>query len=370
VSAPAVLLAGPFDSTDPAAWSGTVSGLRQGLETIGARVHGLDTRVPGRRARSLLHRAERLQAQAPVHPVDFELPALQSLMARRFLARAPTYDVVVQIGSTFRADWPAPMATYEDMTLGQALSTGFLDPDSLSPRRWAAWRRRQESAYARATVCCTASDWAAASIVGDYGVEPGKVVTIGLGVDVTVADPQRDWRSPRFLFVGVDWTRKRGDAVLAAFARLHERMPEATLDVVGGHPSLSAAGVRCHGRLRRDDPADQRRLATLFADATCLVMPSSIEPFGLVYVEAGAQGIPSIGTTVGGAPEAIGPGGIVVDPSDDDGLADAMARLADPATARRLGALARDHSRRFTWPEVARRLLSALTGASARTLSP
>jgi len=39
-----------------------------------------------------------------------------------------------------------------------------------------------------------------------------------------------------------------------------------------------------------------------------------------------------------------------------------MRRLADPATAQRMGAAAKLRSRMFTWPEVARRLVRAIEG--------
>jgi glycosyltransferase involved in cell wall biosynthesis len=89
-------------------------------------------------------------------------------------------------------------------------------------------------------------------------------------------------------------------------------------------------------------------------------MPSRIEPFGIVYVEAGAAGTPSIGTTAGGAPYAIGPGGICVDPDNQVALEDAMLALCAPGTAERLGAMARTHSAQFTWPRIADQILGTL----------
>src|SRR5438445_719617 len=74
----------------------------------------------------------------------------------------------------------------------------------------------------------------------------------------------------------------------------------------------------------------------------------------------GAAGRPCIGTSIGGSGELIGEAGRLVDPGDDDALVAAMHELADPATAARLGALAQERSRLFTWRAVAVRLLRAL----------
>ena len=182
---------------------------------------------------------------------------------------------------------------------------------------------------------------------------------------------ERDWSVPRFLFVGRDWVGKNGAGVMRAFARLRSEIPEARLDVVGD-PPLHAPGVTGHGPLRLNVPAERARAEVLFQRATCFVMPSHFEASAIVYAEAAAAGLPSIGTSVGGSRELIGDGGRLVDPADDDDLLDAMRALAEPGTAERLGALSLERSALFTWRAVAERLLRALAlpGASPAGLAP
>jgi glycosyltransferase involved in cell wall biosynthesis len=113
--------------------------------------------------------------------------------------------------------------------------------------------------------------------------------------------------------------------------------------------------------LSRARDRDREIILELFARATCFVMPSLIEPFGIAYVEAASAGVPSIGSSVGGPRDVIGDdGGIVVEPDDEAGLVEAMLRLADPDTARRMGRAARERSGLYTWRKVAERLLRAL----------
>jgi glycosyltransferase involved in cell wall biosynthesis len=160
--------------------------------------------------------------------------------------------------------------------------------------------------------------------------------------------------------VGYDWSRKNGDRVVAAFSRLRERIPAAELDLVGGHPRVDVPGITGHGRLSLDSAESRERVVSLFAAATCFVMPSLHEPTGIVHAEAGAAGIASIGTTCGGVSTVIGEGGRLVDPASDDSILEAMLELSDPQVAERLGALALERSRLFTWEKVAQRLLRAL----------
>jgi glycosyltransferase involved in cell wall biosynthesis len=204
-----------------------------------------------------------------------------------------------------------------------------------------------------------ASGWAATSVHEDYGVDAAKIHVVGLGANVEVDLVERDWSSPRFLFVGVDWERKRGAAVLEAFAAVRREHPSATLDLVGSHDPVRAEGVTDHGLLALGSDGASR-YAELLRRSTCLVMPSTFEPYGIAYLDAAVAGIPSIGTTCGGAAEAIGGCGRVVDPADPDALVAAMAELADPEMARKLGERARSRREALSWRAVAERVLEAL----------
>jgi glycosyltransferase involved in cell wall biosynthesis len=149
---------------------------------------------------------------------------------------------------------------------------------------------------------------------------------------------------------------------LRVFSLLCELVPEWTIDLVGGHPPVAQPGVTPHGMRSASREDDRRLIAELFARATCLVMPSSVEPFGIVHIEAAAAGIPSIGSSVGGPRDVIAPphGGLVVDPGDEVGLLEALRRISDPQTASRMGAAAQARARLYTWTQVAERLLRAL----------
>jgi glycosyltransferase involved in cell wall biosynthesis len=354
---PRIAVVAQFDPADPSSWSGTPAGICKGLAAAGAQPIAIDARPPGlARAARALRASWTWEATSPAYA--WACGAWGDL-----LVRARGVDGVVAIGSGFALRTAAPVVSFEDETVAQALRRPGSPLAAIGERPLRRWQRRQGRIYARARGCCVASSGVARSIAEDYGIDRDKVHVVGCGRNIEMEPAERDWSVPRFLFVGVDWRRKRGDDVVASFAAVRVRHPEATLDVVGAHPPLEAPGVSGHGRLSLSSPAERERLASLFSTATCLVLPSSYEPFGIAYVEAGAAGVPSIGTTAGGAADAIGEGGIVVDPGDGAALTAAMLSLCDPQTARQLGERARERARLFTWQAVAERVLRALRPA-------
>jgi glycosyltransferase involved in cell wall biosynthesis len=97
------------------------------------------------------------------------------------------------------------------------------------------------------------------------------------------------------------------------------------------------------------------------------------EGFVFVFLEAGAYGLPVIGTRTGGIPDAIADGenGFLFAPDDVEGIAGAMIRLAeDPALARRMGMAGRARAEELTWKRYARQQMavyrSALAGPAAK----
>jgi glycosyltransferase involved in cell wall biosynthesis len=368
-------LAYPGDVRLAHTWSGTPSGLFRALQGLGVEVRPLAAdpsktvgfiasnafalrrvwRTPGRTLK------DRLQTSRTI--ALYTGPELAGMRARalaRDLERMGPLDAVIQIGTGYEMPVGQRIATYEDLTVMQALRFPYAEWQGLSKREQTAAVERQRQAYERATVCCFTSSWAAESAIVDYGVPADKVYAVGVGRNHEGFAPDRDWSRARFLFVGAEWGRKNGEAVLRAFTEVRRYVPHAHLDLVGDHPDVDEPGVTCHGWLSMSDEAQRRELEELFGSATCFVMPSLYEPSAIAYVEAGAAGLPIVGTKVGGSADLIGDGGILVDPTSDDELVHAMVELANPARARELGAEALARSERFTWPKVAQRILDAL----------
>jgi glycosyltransferase involved in cell wall biosynthesis len=360
------LVAAWFDPMDPRIWSGMFTNVINELSGMGMFAGYRDV-TPWPPAARALHRAlgvlGRQRGTLPLSPSFRALTHVSNVVARR---RAPRdADAWIfppgTIGRPARGrylTW-AEIAPSQFAAMDPSAASAFGLPDLTDKGLRALVRvntRLHRHAYAR----CVDSSWAADAMVEGDGLARHSTHVVGCGRNADVAPPPgRDWSTPRFLFVGNDWERKNGDGVLHAFRQVRAAHPAAQLDVVGGHPPIDIEGVTTHGRVDVHQREGKDRLEHLFGRATCFVMPSRIEPFGIVYVEAAAAGIPSIGTSVGGTATSIGDGGIRVDPADPGALVEAMTCLAEPDRARALGQKALARSEQFTWRKVAERLVRA-----------
>ena len=155
------------------------------------------------------------------------------------------------------------------------------------------------------------------------------------------------------LFIG-RVTRDKGLVELAdAFSRVKALDPEAYLVVVGPTepkrdplPPALLQGLESddHVRMVGYDPQPEKYLA--MADLLCL--PSYREGFGNVVIEAGALGVPTVGTRINGLRDAIVDGvtGLLVPRKDAAALADALTSLLkDNAKRTQLGRAARERAR-------------------------
>ncbi len=111
------------------------------------------------------------------------------------------------------------------------------------------------------------------------------------------------------------------------------------------------------------------RRASVFAMPSRVPAPPAMgEGFGIVYLEAGAMGVPVVAGDEGGAQSAVGHDetGLLVNPRDHIAVADAVTRLLlDPELAQRLGRGGRARAEQMTWKRQADGVHAALERALA-----
>lgn len=228
-----------------------------------------------------------------------------------------------------------------------------------SSERWPAWRRpfyrRVERAYLHTLDGCiynSATTRAAVEALSDRRLP--HVVAYPAGDRfanrpdaAAVAARARQPGPLRIVFVGNLIARKGLGVLLAALARLP--LADWRLTVVGNtavdpaytrriHNQVARAGLAANltwGGVLLDDA-----LAQLLADSHVLVVPSTYEGFGIVYLEGMGFGLPAIASTAGAAHEIItdGQDGYLVPPNDPEALAARLRRLhADRALLAQLG---------------------------------
>lgn len=162
----------------------------------------------------------------------------------------------------------------------------------------------------------------------------------------------------RLLSVGGLDDRKGMDTIVQAFAQVPDRTARLTL-VGGGHlrPKLEAlaATLGVADRVEFAGSLDAAGIIREMNRAGAFVIASRMDTSPNALTEAHAVGLPVIGTRVGGIPEMIDEGkdGWLVPVDDAPAMADRMQRLlADPASARRMGAVGREKVRRWNDPEA------------------
>ena len=175
--------------------------------------------------------------------------------------------------------------------------------------------------------------------------------------------------NPVLLYVGRYTRVKRIGLLVRAYARARERFARpAPLVLLGGYPGEwegehpVEAIERC-GLQHEVFVAgwhDHDLLPDFFAASDAVVLPSVREQFGQVLVEGMACGLPAIAVDAHGPGQIVDDGetGWLVEPDDEDALADALvAAVDDDAERRRRGEAARKAVRAtYSWPSLSERV--------------
>lgn len=190
------------------------------------------------------------------------------------------------------------------------------------------------------------------------------------GVFLSGAEPTPAGQTPpNVLFFGT-WTTYKGiDVLLDAFEQVRTRVPEASLTLAGPVGNVDVEHVR--RRARMIGQVDVRPGYVPMSGVAELMNTHRV--VALPYLRARQSGVahlaqtfarPVVATRVGDIPDVIDHGrtGLLVEPEDARGLADALVNLLDnPAEAERIGTEgARSLRRSGSWDGVASKVSSAL----------
>jgi glycosyltransferase involved in cell wall biosynthesis len=225
-------------------------------------------------------------------------------------------------------------------------------------------RKRIELELADLIVCCSAVARQSYLAAGTSGC---RIVVNSPGVEVDLFQPDNGAGRTgpmKFVFVGTASRRKGFDILLEAFRLTSGALPSAELHVIGDPESAS--------RFMRYSPSDKivihgkrsrHELARMLGLMDCLVLPSRIEAFGMVVVEALAAGVPTIVTPKVGAAEVItaGKNGWIVPVSSAVALSKQMSSCcAEPSLAREMRSDCIASAARYQWVEYRARMLSII----------
>jgi len=115
-------------------------------------------------------------------------------------------------------------------------------------------------------------------------------------------------------------------------------------------------------RIRRLGLVSGQLKQDLLAATDVFVLPSRVDSFGIVYLEAWAYGVPVIGCRAGGVPDVIDDSvdGVLIDFGDVPALANAIeALLAAPEHRQAMGQAGRAKiEAHYTWEHIYTKLLA------------
>jgi glycogen(starch) synthase len=216
------------------------------------------------------------------------------------------------------------------------------------------------------------------------GVPQARIVRLGMGVDLDQVcggdgarfRAQHGIDGPLVTFMGVLTDDKGTVHLLQAMQRLWQAGSEATLVLAG--PVVEPSSIeRVYASLPEAHRLRVRRLGAvgaqlkqdMLAATDVFALPSRVDSFGIVYLEAWAYGLPVIGCQAGGVPEVIDEGrdGLLVGYGDVAGLAVAIeGLLADPERRRAMGRQGRAKvEAHYTWERIYQGLLAVYEGLVA-----
>lgn len=278
---------------------------------------------------------------------------------REFLLKTlsgKNYEFTFQTQSLFDSSVPGiPNFLYTDHTHLANLNYPGYDRRLLLNRNWL---ELETGIYRNATMVFTMSSNILRSVTDDYGIDPGKVKCVYSGSNVKVSATETfnesRYSGRNILFVGVDWIRKGGPAMAEAFMKVLRVFPDATLTIVGCSPDIKLPNCTILGRITLEEVKKCYNKAAVF----CL--PTTLEPFGISFLEAMAHKLPIVATNIGAIPDFIheGKNGHLVKPGDTDAISAAICDLFRSEDKCRLYGEygSRLFNERYTWEKTGRRI--------------
>jgi phosphatidylinositol alpha-1,6-mannosyltransferase len=307
------------------------------------------------------------------------LHAMRNLPAKIILARRQVmsgrFDVI------HAADWPffIPLALSRGLTPARILMTVHgteINETQTPPKRLAI---RCAGVFGPRTTIAANSRYTRDLFRRRFAVDTHRIHAIPLGVSDfwfgrratrTTTRAAYGIAADRIVIVTVArLTRRKGhlqtlSALSALSQALRSRLtwlvigPDGEADYVAELRNSAATAdcdIRFLGRLSNEEIRNIYGAGDFFCLTGLPEASGRVEGFGLVYLEAGAAGLPSLATDVGGVPDAVvgGQTGLLVPPSTDE-VARAMTTLATDDTTRSalaIGAMA--HAGQLSWKRCA-----------------
>lgn len=272
------------------------------------------------------------------------------------ICKGKEYRFTFQTQSVFNGKLEnIPHFIYTDHTT----KTNHLYPD-INAKKYIRSKRfinkSEVRAYDSASLIFTFGSLAASSLINQYKISEKKIVTVYAGCNTSNRDkfdPEKYFLK-NILFVGTEWERKGGPMLLKAFETVLKQHPDANLIIVGCTPDVShLPNCTVVGKVKVEEVASYYERATLF----CL--PTTREPFGIVFIEAMSFKLPIIASRIGSITDMVinGENGYLIE-NDSVEYGKAICNLlADPQKCKEMGENGFKFAKsEFNWETVGKKI--------------
>lgn len=224
----------------------------------------------------------------------------------------------------------------------------------------------------QAAAIITDCEYVRAEVIDVFGVAPAKVHSVPLGASSAYRPIPREQSQQilaahglefgnYLLSVGTLEPRKNLVTIIDAFLKLDSRIQEQYPLVLVGMKGWLTDSLQTkmdplinRGLVKSLGFVPDEQMPALYSGAAAFLYPSLYEGFGLPPLEAMACGAPVIVSNSSSLPEVVGDAGILIDPKDSDGFAEAISHIVQD-TALQQGYSKKSVARAttFSWKKTA-----------------
>ena len=253
----------------------------------------------------------------------------------------------------------AQAAAYHDVPLVAHIHATELDRTHFHPNEWIFAAERRGLLAADRIIAV--SNYTKQILTTHYGIAPDKISVVHNGSATctdtrppVIASQAGEGRPPMILFLGRLTIQKGPMQFLDMAAKVHQLRPDVQFIMAGeggmiGEIMRRACELRLENVVAFAGKVSNDEAKRLYRQASCFVMPSLSEPFGLVALEAIAHGTPAIISKQSGVSEVVGHA-FKVDFWDTEKMADcALTILRDAPLAQQLTSEAPRVLQHLTW---------------------
>lgn len=239
-----------------------------------------------------------------------------------------------------------------------------------------AYRLVINSAIKRASKIIAVSEATKDDVRKTFKIDPLKISVIYEGVEerygekitnakLQVIKEKYGITKPYILFVGVWRQYKNLERLALAFDILKEKGFDYQLVMAGKvdpfYPEIRQAvfGIKNNKDIKALGYVPDEDLPALYQSAKVFVLPSLVEGFGLIGLEAQASGVPAAVSDIPVLREVLGEGAVYFDPRNEDDMARTCHLVLDTESSvvKELVEQGRQNAKKFDWQQTARETL-------------